>query len=218
MQREILFVLIILAPLYIATPLVVLCLKQKVPIRLVPGLIAALGVYALFGLFPPFSIGATYWHIGFITMISVGSYAAVWQAHRLWVRVFCTAGIMICGIIAGCLLYGLSDGYRDNTRDTSYMYRDKVATNLQDLLLATAAERTFPAGYITENSPVLTPLSPSEKAAFEVDMRKWGYSWKIVSRWHTPLTGLYRVDKAPMHLWYPGGKIKDTMDKIEWRY
>ncbi|MEI7832526.1 MAG: hypothetical protein WCJ56_04955 [bacterium] len=40
---------------------------------------------------------------------------------------------------------------------------------------------------------------------------------QLLYRWHTPITGLYRTDRTPMHLWYPGGVVKDVADKIVWR-
>lgn len=35
--------------------------------------------------------------------------------------------------------------------------------------------------------------------------------------WHTPLTGLYGVKYRPAHVWYPGGRLKGSLDSLEFR-
>lgn len=35
--------------------------------------------------------------------------------------------------------------------------------------------------------------------------------------WHTPVTRLYRIEKQPVAVWYPGGPIYEGADKLEIR-
>jgi hypothetical protein len=35
--------------------------------------------------------------------------------------------------------------------------------------------------------------------------------------WHTSFTGLYRKSEKNIYLWYPGGKLAEAANKIEWK-
>ncbi|MEI7833420.1 MAG: hypothetical protein WCJ56_09505, partial [bacterium] len=70
---------------------------------------------------------------------------------------------------------------------------------------------------VTSGSPILAALPQSDREKIEKGQAAFGYNFTATRRWHTALTGLYRTDRTPMHLWYPGGVVKDVADKIVWR-
>jgi hypothetical protein len=39
--------------------------------------------------------------------------------------------------------------------------------------------------------------------------------YATVAEWHTPLTQLHRVTKQPAVVWYPGGPVAESVDKLQ---
>ena len=217
-MREILFVLLILTPLAIAATNAVACLRQGNARSVFHGLCAAALTFVVWMvLLHPLAVCESYDRIGIILTISVGIYVSVYLAHRQWVRVVCLTSIYLSSVLALILLYAISDGYRDNPRPKPYMVaRESATKRLAAELLLTSADRMFPAGDVTSGSPILTALSVDSRTVIEADLAKWGYSWHVIRRWHTWLTGMYRVDRTPMRLWYPGGKVKEAIVNFTW--
>lgn len=216
--REILFVLLVLAPLFIAIPLVLSGKKRKVPLRIDDGFLAILLMAIVGVLVNPMSSGETYWRQVIVLALSMGLYAAVWLGHPEKVRVLYCLAILCCSIGSGYLLDAVSDGYRDNRYVTAYTARREIIKKQLELVLQiNEVDQEFPAGYIDKNSPILSLLPAADSEYIELQMHKHGYSYQAVSRWHTSLTGLYYLQRGPAQLWYPGGKVKEEIMNSEWR-
>lgn len=218
--REVFFVLLVLAPLFIALPLAVSAIKQKVRVNYIAGLIAIV-VVLLIGMFMhPFSVYTTYWNVVYVTALAMGIYVAISHAHRRPKYYAYTIAILLTGSIASILIYtiSMSSGYRDNNRSRYYnVVRDSATKTIKLTLLFYSSDKSFPAGYIEKNSPILTSLPATEEKDIKAMLLKNYYSSKSIHRWHTPITGLYYVNRQKVYLWYPGGKIKDEIGNIRWQ-
>lgn len=216
--REVLFVVLVLAPLFVALPLTVSGIKQKVRVSYIAGLIAIILTVVIGMIMAPFYLSGTYLNIVLITAFALGIYTAISYTYRRSEFYAYITAIFLTGIIATILIYSISNGYRDNKRSkVYYVVRESATKDIKFSLVTYAANRSFPAGYIDKNSPILTSLPAKEEKDIEAKLLKNGCSWKVIHRWHTPITGLYYVDRQKVHLWYPGGKIKDEIDNIRWQ-
>jgi hypothetical protein len=65
----------------------------------------------------------------------------------------------------------------------------------------------YPAGWMHE-----TPLNEIISVSIESKHRE-----KAFSQWHSWLTDLYEKRQVPGGIWYPGGRLSESWDKIEFR-
>lgn len=135
-MRGIIFVLLILAPLTLATPLTILRLRHGAHARIIHGLVTSVAMLVFWAvlLHPSDNMGS-YDRIGISLIIAVGIYVSVWLAHRKWVRIVCLISIILSGGIACILLYSISDGYRDNTRNLYLALQRSIRHQLATELL-----------------------------------------------------------------------------------
>lgn len=241
--REVFFVLMVFAPLVITLPLVASTTIQKVLYSFFQRIFAFIGrplapagekpkvkenykfwliyliVLFLIQSIHPLSGFTNYWNIVVVTALAFCIYVALSYAHRRTISYACITAIIFSGYVAFILIYPFRDGYSDNNRDTKFYnaMRDTVAHDIRLALITYAADKKFPAGYIEKSSPILTSLPATEEKDIEAKLLEHGYSWKLVHRWHTSITGQYYVDRQKVYLWYPGGKIKDEIDNIRWQ-
>lgn len=75
-------------------------------------------------------------------------------------------------------------------------------------------ERSYPPGQL-DQCGMLEVLDPEERA----DLTPALTSKKIVTAplWHTPLTWICQRSEIPLALYYPGGTLRDGIEKLEYR-
>lgn len=216
-MREIMFLLLFLLPLSIALLFVLLSRKNGATLRVKAGIIAFLITFVIWMGVTPMTRSGVYWRIGCIIAFSIGIYTSVWLGHRVWLRLLLMMCIALAGITAAFMLSRIDGGYRGDNVNNCHVYRADAAEYVKETLLRFEGDSIYSAGYITKGSPIIAALPASKQNVIEIVVEESGYDCRILTRWHTPFTGLYRVDTSPMRLWYPGGKIKDNIDNIEWR-
>ncbi|MHB9132438.1 MAG: hypothetical protein ACYDBB_15315 [Armatimonadota bacterium] len=74
-------------------------------------------------------------------------------------------------------------------------------------------EMSFPPGWVSESSGKAL-LSRSTRIAHPV---RYVDDSVPTMLWHTPLTGMHGWRTTTYELWYPGGKLKDAIGKIDYR-
>ena len=217
--REILFVVLVFSPFAIAVPLAIDCRRRGANGRIVRGLLIGTATLCLWALLQPLTIGITYWHFALISALAMTVFGMVSSAFPRRQQIFGFLSILLCGLLAYLALFQISDGYRDNRRvQAYYARRENLRRQLHAALAESAANQSFPAGYFFLDSPLLSSLPVAKRKETLAQLSQWGYAWTTSWRWHTPLTGLYRVDRTPMRLWYAGGTVEDhTLMKLEWR-
>lgn len=241
--REVFFVLMVFAPLVITLPLVASSTIQKALHSFFSRIFALVGrplppygekpkveenykfwvsQILLIGIFElqHYLFGYTnYWNTAIVTALAIGIYVLISYAHRRTFSYVYIIFIIYSGLFASILIDSFKDGYSGKNLDMRYdlVIRDLETNDIKPALIKYSADKTFPAGYIEKNSPILTSLPATEEKDIGAEISKIGYSWRIVHRWHTPITGLYYVNRQKAYLWYPGGKIKEEINNIRWQ-
>jgi hypothetical protein len=77
-------------------------------------------------------------------------------------------------------------------------------------IVAEEDDRNYPAGWFTD-TPLLGTVPPEDLR----NLKSPGV--EIHPFWHTPLTGLYGKSYHDLSLWYPGGRVKETMKGLEFK-
>ncbi|RPI78968.1 MAG: hypothetical protein EHM45_04680 [Desulfobacteraceae bacterium] len=75
--------------------------------------------------------------------------------------------------------------------------------------LSTAADKSYPSGWAEELF----------KEALDAEA---GMTYRITRTdayrlWHSFFTDLYLKSQITVYLWYPGGRLSEAVDKMEWR-
>ena len=76
------------------------------------------------------------------------------------------------------------------------------------------AEKSYPAGPLPK-SAIMNLVSPDDQALVIAEATRKHYTTHRL--WHTWFTGLYGKTGTPIVLWYPGGKLQDGIERMEWK-
>jgi hypothetical protein len=77
-------------------------------------------------------------------------------------------------------------------------------------MVADGDNQDYLAGWLAEST--LKQLIPGDQTPY---LTSW--SVEIHPFWHTALTGLYHRQLHSLALWYPGGRLKESIQKLEFR-
>jgi hypothetical protein len=89
--------------------------------------------------------------------------------------------------------------------DSPFCLEDKI---LKQVIVDDAAD--YSEGWLRDSELIHNPML--------IPMLSHQISTHHISRfWHTWLTGLYSIRTTTCELWYPGGKLRDAIDQIEYR-
>ena len=77
----------------------------------------------------------------------------------------------------------------------------------------------LPAGWINETGIVkrLSKEDAINYLSWITQNEKMLEQYDVKTEWYTPITGIYKIQTVPVGFWYPGGRIKDNVNKIELR-
>lgn len=79
--------------------------------------------------------------------------------------------------------------------------------------VATTNQTVYPSGWLLESD--VKQFIPEDETKRLLDNSHFAETYKL---WHTYLTGLYGVkENSKMVIWYPGGLLKDCVDKLEYK-
>lgn len=92
----------------------------------------------------------------------------------------------------------------------------QVRQRLPEELHADDDQVVYPAGWLAATAFWKKMLQDDQQMYLESDPY-FSHKGIVTTRaeWHTFLTGFYRVQEVPFAVWYPGGKIKDALGKVE---
>ncbi|MHB9023218.1 MAG: hypothetical protein ACYC7E_03460 [Armatimonadota bacterium] len=137
-----------------------------------------------------------------LTFVGVSS-----RRTSLVVPVFSYAVMISLIIYANMLIHG--GGYTTISRPFEHTGRYRTSQRFLKVYLGEVAKtdaRSYPPGWLSG--------MPFDKGFSSAYVHHRGIPRPY---WHSWLTGLYGADARQFELWYPGGKIKDAIGKIEFR-
>lgn len=127
--------------------------------------------------------------------------------------------IIVLGFVLFSQYYYLVDTamYTGNPAWTKSFYETERQGKLYETreILSKAAETdgtVYPPGWFSELE--IKNLIPEDHRKDLLDAKK---CLEIQRFWHTPITTLYGVKYASLHMWYPGGMLNDSLDKLEFK-
>jgi hypothetical protein len=103
------------------------------------------------------------------------------------------------------------NNYTGNPKWREKATQESVQDALQHIKMelktvSTTNNTVYPAGWLSESEilQLITRRFSDNKSVKE-----------IYAFWHTPVTKLYGVKYQKVDIWYPGGLLKDSIDKLE---
>lgn len=121
-----------------------------------------------------------------------------------------------------------SEGYTGNPRSINRAIRSLQRSNLQQIKLyydyafqdrPAVLSSNYPPGPLAASGAwqVLVDRIADSEEKEKVDDLLTSKEYHTHWLWHTWLTGIYGVSSRPLKLWYPGGKLKDAVQQLEYR-
>ena len=157
--------------------------------------------------------------------IGIAYPALAGQRARRYLMIFLVIALFTLGVQFSLL--ARSSRYTGNPSEVNHdvhgwerSYREQIEMSFLLKLRTTPrlGEQSYPAAPLLSSTAwQLLDKADRDHFSHQLTIPYYTKEYTTYRLWHTALTGLYGKRGYPVQLWYPGGKLKDGIDRMEYR-